>query len=65
MTEHQILLMVQRQMDAKQAQIDGLVAERDVLREQVKVLEIELERLHRIVVDGISPDPADYPVKVP
>jgi hypothetical protein len=47
MTEHDMLLYVQRQLDAKQAQIDGLVIERDTLRQQVIALTAENESLQR------------------
>ena len=45
MTEHDIVLMVQRQIIALQTQIAGLVAERDLLREQVQQLTAALSEL--------------------
>ena len=45
MTEHDMLLMVQRQLAAKQAQIDGLVLERNLLAERVVALEAQLASL--------------------
>lgn len=47
MTEHDMLLMVQKKMDAMQEQINGLVKERDILRIELVVALNEIDTLEK------------------